>query len=116
MWCFRQSGLKRCLARILASLSTANVTRRYLSFCNQRGILPPHKPYYSPPMQLVQIGQTPSMTLQQLIDQMADRQSAEIQRLKQAALEQEATARIRRASKGRSGRARCTRNPILASS
>ena len=67
-------------------------------------------------MQLIQIGQPPTMTLQQLIEQMADRQSAEIERLKQAALERNASAQIRRASNGRSSRTRCTRNPALASS
>jgi hypothetical protein len=38
-------------------------------------------------MELIQIGQPPVLTLQQLIEQMAARQSAEIELLKQAALE-----------------------------
>lgn len=49
-------------------------------------------------MQLIQIGQTPAQTIQQLIVEMADRQSAEVAQLKQAALERYA-AQLRRMSK-----------------
>jgi hypothetical protein len=46
-------------------------------------------------MQLIQIGQPLSVTLQQLIEQMAAQQSAEIEQLKQAALEKHAASRLR---------------------
>lgn len=51
-------------------------------------------------MQLIQIGGPLSLTIQQLIDQMASQQSAEIEQLKQAALGKNAAAtrrvRVRR--------------------
>lgn len=53
-----------------------------------------------PPMQLIQIGGPISLTIQELIEQMASQQSAEIEQLKQAALEKNAAAtrlvRVRR--------------------
>lgn len=60
-------------------------------------------------MQLIQIGQTPTKTVQQLIEEMAVRQSAEIEQLKQAALDRHAAAQFRRASKTRTRQARCER-------
>jgi hypothetical protein len=52
-------------------------------------------------MQLIQIGQTPAMTLQQLIEEMGARQFAEIEQLKQAALERHAAAQLRSTSTAR---------------
>lgn len=46
-------------------------------------------------MQLIQIGEPLIPTIQQLIDQMAARQSSEIEELKQAALAKEASRRAR---------------------
>jgi hypothetical protein len=46
-------------------------------------------------MQLIQIGQPLSVTVHQLIEQMAARQSAEIAQLKQEALEKHAAAGLR---------------------
>jgi hypothetical protein len=58
-------------------------------------------------MQLIQIGQTPTKTIQELIDEMAARQSAEIEQLKQAALERYAGAQLRRTLPVRLHRVRC---------
>jgi hypothetical protein len=48
------------------------------------------------PMQLIQIGQPAALTIQQLIEQMADQQVAEIEQLRQAAIARQATATLRR--------------------
>jgi hypothetical protein len=56
-----------------------------------------------PRMQLVQIGQTPLQTLQEMIEDMAAQQSAEITQLKQAALERYAAAQLRRRTASRFG-------------
>jgi len=60
-------------------------------------------------MQLIQIGQPLVATVQQFIEQMAARQSAEIEQLKQAALAREAAHKRRRAPVGSPAarRARC---------
>lgn len=62
-------------------------------------------------MQLIQIGQSPAKTLQQLIEEMAAVQTAEIEQLKQAALARHAAAQLRRKAGTRSGvrRAACKR-------
>jgi hypothetical protein len=63
-------------------------------------------------MQLVQIGQTPTKTLQQLIEEMSARQSTEVAELKQAAPERYAAAQLRHTSKTVSRRNRCERRSI----
>jgi hypothetical protein len=60
-------------------------------------------------MQLIQIGQTPARTLQQLIEEMASHQSAEVGQLKQVALERHAAAQLRRKSKASPQLVRCQR-------
>ena len=60
-------------------------------------------------MQLIQICQTPAQTLQQLIEEMAARQSAEVEQLKQMALQRHAAAQLRRKSKARPQLVRCQR-------
>ncbi|HEY4930494.1 MAG TPA: hypothetical protein VII23_02900 [Terriglobales bacterium] len=61
-------------------------------------------------MQLIQIGQTPAQTLQQLIEEMASRQSAEVEQLKRMALERHAAAQLHRKSKARPQLVRCQRS------
>ncbi|HEY4960516.1 MAG TPA: hypothetical protein VII29_06645 [Terriglobales bacterium] len=58
-------------------------------------------------MQLIQIGQTPAKTIQQFIEEMSARQSAEVEQLKQAALQRYTAARHHRTSKARTQRVRC---------
>jgi hypothetical protein len=60
-------------------------------------------------MQLIQIGQTPAKTLLQLIEEMSASHFAEVERLKQSALERHAAAQLRRTSMARSRQVRCTR-------
>jgi hypothetical protein len=64
-------------------------------------------------MQLIQIGQTPAKTIQQLIEEMSALQSAEVEQLKQSALERYAAAQLNRTSKVRTHRARCARPSAL---
>jgi hypothetical protein len=61
-------------------------------------------------MQLIQIGQTPSKTILQLIEEMSASQFAEVERLKQSALERQSAAQLRRTSTGRLQRVRCIRS------
>ncbi len=60
-------------------------------------------------MQLIQIGQSPILTVHQMIDQMAVRQFSEIEELKQAALARHANSTARRSANVRSAshRTRC---------
>jgi len=58
-------------------------------------------------VQLIQIGQTPAKTIQQFIEEMSARQSAEVEQLKQAALQQYTAARRHGTSKVRTQRVRC---------
>ena len=64
-------------------------------------------------MQLIQIGQTPTKTIQQLIDEMSARQSDEVEQLKRAALERYAAAQLRRKSTAHRHRTRCERPTTL---
>ena len=61
-------------------------------------------------MQLIQIGQTPAKTILQLIEEMSASQFAEVERLKQSALERQSAAQLRRTSPARSQRVRCIRS------
>jgi hypothetical protein len=63
-------------------------------------------------MQLIQIGQSPAKTIQQLIEEMSALQSAEFDQLKQAALERHAAAQLRRRSKARPQLVRCQRPSV----
>jgi membrane protein involved in colicin uptake len=60
-------------------------------------------------MQLIQIGQTPAKTILQLIEEMSASQFAEVERLKQSALERQSAAQRRRTSTARPQRVRCIR-------
>jgi hypothetical protein len=60
-------------------------------------------------MQLIQIGQTPTKTILQLIEEMSASQSAEVEQLKRAALERQAAAQLRRTSMAHPQRVRCIR-------
>jgi hypothetical protein len=55
-------------------------------------------------MQLVQIGQPLNLTIQQFIEQMAVRQSDEIDRLKQLAFARQAARRLVRSTKEKPAR------------
>ena len=90
-----------------AHSSTADVTFRSYPDCDQRWILTRNQPYYSRAHATHTNWSDPTKTIQQFIDEMSARQSAEIEQFKQAALERQAAAQLRRSSMSRLHRVRC---------